>query len=224
MIINDKYKLDIMSIDLTSVGMEKGQQYETIITTINKDGSKNAAPIGVICRDKDEILCRIFEDSTTLNNIMFQNEFIVNITLDSILFTLSTTKNISEDFFSESKFNIPILKGVDAYFKCNVIDMKKAIKKSDPVRKSEAKTIIANVEEIILNNKCVKAPNRGFYSLIESLVNFTRIDMVDDEKKDYFIDRFNESRRIINKVGSSEDRKAIKILGKVLNEKGYKTT
>ncbi|WP_225370829.1 DUF447 family spectrin-like domain-containing protein [Methanobrevibacter arboriphilus] len=46
--------------------------------------------------------------------------------------------------------------------------------------------MIANVEDIILNNKCAKAANRGFYCLIESLVNFTRFDIVDSEKKDYF--------------------------------------
>ncbi|WP_331456247.1 hypothetical protein [Methanobrevibacter arboriphilus] len=83
--------------------------------------------------------------------------------------------------------------------------------------------MIANVEDIVLNNKCAKAPNRGFYCLIESLVNFTRIDIVDSEKKDYFLDRFNESKRVVNKVGSSEEKKAIELLGETLKNKGYET-
>lgn len=212
-----------MSYDLSNIGMESGQQYETIITTIDENGSKNAAPIGVICRDKNEVMCRIFEGSTTLDNIVSQKEFIVNITMDSILFTFSTIVNIPEDLFTQSNFDPPSLKDADAYFKCNVTTVKEAVKKNDPVRNSEIKIIIADVEEIILNNKCAKAPNRGFYSLIESLVNFTRIDLVVDEQKDYFLERFKESLRVINKVGSHKDKEAIGLLKETLNDKGYKT-
>ena len=38
-----------MEINLSSVGMEKGRQYETVITTLSPEGKRNAAPIGVIC-------------------------------------------------------------------------------------------------------------------------------------------------------------------------------
>ncbi|OQD58490.1 hypothetical protein MBBAR_14c00210 [Methanobrevibacter arboriphilus JCM 13429 = DSM 1125] len=235
-----------MSIDLSSVGMKKGQQYETIITTMDSEGKKNGAPIGVICKDKYKVMCRIFKGSKTLDNIILNNEFIVNITLNPILFTLATIGNIPEDFFIDSNIenrdknnnkeyrdkyrdkkstykNLPVLNDVDAYLICKVIDIKNAFKKSDPIKKSEAKVIIANVEDIILNNKCAKAANRGFYCLIESLVNFTRFDIVDSEKKDYFLDRFNESKRVVNKVGSSEEKKAIELLGETFKNKGYET-
>jgi len=212
-----------MIIDLSLVGMEKGQQYEAIITTVDDKGNKNAAPIGIICKEKDKILCRIFEGSTTLNNIVLNEEFIVNITTNPCFFTFSTIGNIPENFFMESDSNLPILNGVDAYIKCKVINVKSTFKKTIPNEKpSEAKIILSDVEEIILNNKCAKAANRGFYSLIESLVNFTRIDKVDNEKKEYFIDRFKESQRIINKVGSNEEKKAIDFLGETLINKGYK--
>lgn len=213
-----------MNIDLRSVGMEKGQQYETIITTINENGNKNAAPIGVICKDKDKIMCRIFKGSTTLDNIIAQREFVVNITLNPILFSFATINNIPEDFFDEnnsSNDSFVNLSDVDAYLKCKVGTVKEAIKKSDPINKSEANVIISDVVDIVLNNKCAKAANRGFYSLIESLVNFTRIDIVDKDKKDYFINRFIESKRIISKVGSKEDKDAMNLLKKALEDKGY---
>ena len=113
------------------------------------------------------------------------------------------------------------MKNVDAYFKCKVISIKEAIKRSDPVRKWEANLIVAELVDIKLNSNCTKAPNRGFYSLIESLVNFTRMDIVDKDKKDYFIDRFFESKRVINKVGSKDDKKAIDLLKKALEDKGH---
>jgi hypothetical protein len=62
--------------------MEKGRQYETIITTKNDDGSKNAAPIGVIYAGDDKIINRIFKGSHTLENIIREKEFTVNITHD----------------------------------------------------------------------------------------------------------------------------------------------
>ncbi|MCL2116653.1 MAG: DUF447 family protein [Methanobrevibacter sp.] len=210
-----------MTNDLNLVGMEKGQQYETIITTKNDDGKENAAPIGIICKEKDKVMCRIFKGSITLKNISMKREFTVNITENPLLFTLSTIDNLSKEYFIENS-EIAILKDVEAYIKCKVTDIKEGIKQSDPIRKSAASIVKADVEEIIIKKKCAKAVNRGFYSLIESLVNFTRMDIVDNEKQEYFLDRFRESKRIINKVGTSEDKKAIKILQKTLEKKGYK--
>jgi len=207
--------------DLSSVGMKKGQQYETIITTKNEKGKGNAAPIGIICKEKDKILCRIFKGSKTLSNISIKMEFTVNITNDPLLFTLSTIDNPPEEYFIENQ-GIAILKNAEAYIKCKVTDIKEANKHSDPIRKSTASIVKADVEEIIINKKCAKAANRGFYYLIESLVNFTRIDIVTEEKQAYFLDRFRESKRIINKVGSNKDKEAIKILQKTLENKGYK--
>ncbi|WP_231624222.1 DUF447 domain-containing protein [Methanobrevibacter arboriphilus] len=43
-------------------------------------------------------MCRIFKGSKTLDNIILNNEFIVNITLNPILFTFATIGNIPEDF------------------------------------------------------------------------------------------------------------------------------
>lgn len=53
-----------MEIDLALIGMEKGKQYETIISTVNDDNVQNAAPIGVICSGRDKILNRIFKEAT----------------------------------------------------------------------------------------------------------------------------------------------------------------
>lgn len=209
-----------MTFDLNSVGMKKGQQYETIITTENEKNEKNAAPIGVICQGKNEIKCRIFKGTTTSNNILLKKEFIVNITNNPMLFTMSTIDNIPNSYFIEDS-KLAILKDSEAFLKCEVFDIKEGIKHNDPINKAEINIISANVSEIVINENCPKAANRSFYSLIESLVNFTRIDIVDSEKQNYFIDRFNESKRVINKVGSKEDKEAIKLLQKTLKEKGF---
>lgn len=207
-----------MKIDLALVGMEKGRQYETIITTKNDENLKNAAPIGVICSGPDTILNRIFKGSHTLENIITQREFIVNIVHDSSLFYTSTLGNLPQDYFS----NDNSLKCAEAYFKCEVISLTEAVKQSDPIRKKdEAIVIKSKVTELVINNP-TQAFNRGFGYVLESLANFTRLDMVEDVQKEVYLNRIKEANRIVKKVGYKEDIKAMNKIKEELIKKGYK--
>lgn len=204
-------------INLTLIGMEKGRQYETIITTKNENGTNNAAPIGVICAGSDKIVNRIFKGSHTLENIIREKEFIVNITPDPELFKTSTLGNLNQDCFSEDYS----LKSCDAYFKCNVISLTEAVKQSDPIKKKgEAIVIKSQVTDIIIHRPA-KAMNRGFGYVIESLSNFTRFDLVDNAKKEEYLDCFREAYRVVLKVGTKEDIKAMNEIKKELIKKGY---
>lgn len=206
-----------MEIDLNLIGMDKGKQYETIITTVNCENVQNAAPIGVLCSGKDTILCRIFKGGKTLDNIISQREFTVNITHDPELFTLSTIGNLSPEYFS----NDNSLRSVDAYFKCEVISIKEAVKQSDPIRKKgEANVIKSKVTDMVINKE-VQALNRAFSCLIETLANFTRFDLVDEEKKQYFLTRFRECSRVVNKVGGKEEKQSMGEIKKELIKRGY---
>ena len=206
-----------MEIDLNLIGMDKGKQYETIITTVNCENVQNAAPIGVLCSGKETILCRIFKGRKTLDNIISQREFTVNITHDPELFTLSTIGNLSQEYFS----NDNSIRGIDAYLKCEVIDIKEAVKQSDPIRKKgEANVIKSKVTDMVINKE-VQAFNRAFSCLIETLANFTRFDLVDEEKKQYYLTRFRECSRVVNKVGGKEEKQAMGEIKKELIKKGY---
>ena len=206
-----------MEIDLTNIGMFKGQQYETIISTTNNDGYLNAAPIGIICTGKNKIMCRIFKGSHTLENIISQKEFVVNITQNPELFTESLLENLEISDFNEDDS----IKNVDCYFKCEVTSIKEAVNQSDPVKnKDEANVIKANVVELIINNPS-KAYNRAFSYVIESLVNFSRIGIVDDEKRKYYLDSFKEAHRIVKKVGSKKDKESMDKIKNKLIEKNY---
>lgn len=206
-----------MKIDLSLIGMEKGRQYETIITTRNDDGSKNAAPIGVICAGNDKIINRIFKGSRTLENIMREREFTVNITHDPELFTTPIIGKLHQDSFNEDYS----LKSIEAYFKCEVISLTEAIKQSDPIKKKdEAIVIKSRVSELTINRK-TKALNRGFGYVIESLNNLTRFDKADSDKKEKYLKQFKEARRVVLKVGRKEDIKAMNEIKKELMKKGY---
>ena len=206
-----------MNINLASIGIEKGRQYETIITTKNEDGTYNAAPIGVICAGEDKIINRIFKGSHTLENIIREREFIVNITHDPELYTVSLLGNLPQSYFDDDYS----LKCGDAYFKCNVISLTEAVKQSDPVKKKGEGIVIKSKAIDIVIKKPTRAMNRGFGYVIETLTNLTRFDLVDDAKKEEYITQFKEANRIVLKVGTKEDIKAMREIKKELKRKGY---
>ena len=206
-----------MEIDLSIIGMERGRQYETIITTKNAQNVYNAAPIGVICSGPDVIVNRIFKGSHTLENIVKTRKFVVNITYDPELFYTSTLGNLPRDYFNEDLS----LKCAEAYFKCEVISLTEAVKQSDPVKKKDEAIVIKSKVTDIVINRDTKAYNRGFGYVVESLANLSRFDMVDDDKKAEYIDKFREANRVVKKVGYREDIKAMGLIKKELKNKGY---
>ena len=206
-----------MKIDLALIGMEKGRQYETVITTKNDENLKNAAPIGVICSGPDTILNRIFKGSHTLENIISQREFIVNITYDPEIFATSTLGNLPQDYFNEDLS----LKCAEAYFKCEVLSLIEAVKQSDPIKKKDEAIVIKSKVTDLVINKNTKAMNRGFAYVIESLSNYSRFDLASEEKKQEYLERFREANRVVRKVGYKEDMKAMDEIKKELIKKGY---
>lgn len=210
-----------MKINLKDVGMKKGQKYEGIYTTINKNNEKNAAPIGIMCKGENEIGCRIFEGSKTLANIQEQKEYVVNITNNALSYTLSTIDNLPASYFTDDDDEIAILKDTDAYLISKVKSIEKMDTSNDPIhQEGDAFIITGEVTDIKKNNPCAKAMNRGIHCLIESLVNYTRIDIVNKEKQDYYIGRFKENQRIIEKVADDKTKEAMNIIKENMIKKG----
>ena len=55
---------------------------------------------------------------------------------------------------------------------------------------------------------------------MESLVDYSRIDIIDDEKKDEYIKKFKENERLIDVVAEDEVKEAMKDLKERIIEKG----
>ena len=197
--------------------MEKGRQYETVITTKNAQNVYNAAPIGVICSGPDRTVSRIFKGSHTLENIINTREYVVNITHDPEIFTASTLGNLAREYFNDDLS----LKCADAYFRCEVISLTEAVKQSDPVKKKDEAIVIKSEVTDMTIIKNTKAFNRGFGYVIESLSNLTRFDLADDNHKEVYLNHFKEAYRVVRKVGTKDDLKAMGEIKKELKNKGY---
>ena len=215
-----------MEIDLTKIGMYKDQQYEVIITTIDNNGKSNAAPFGLRVLDGNEVFLRIFEGGTTIKNIKEKEEFVVNVTTDPLMFTLATTNTIPDEYLTrisnktENNDELVYLTDADAYFICEVKNLKEALREDD-IKSSDVNYIKSEVIEINTKNKCVKPINRAIHALIEALVNYSRINIVDEDTREYFLERFLESERIIKRVGNEKEKGSIQILKENLIKQGF---
>ncbi|HTX61823.1 MAG TPA: DUF447 domain-containing protein [Methanobacterium sp.] len=195
-------------LDLQSVGMYRGMLYETIITTKNPDGTPNAAPIGVICKDKDEIVIYLHEGSRTVQNVKNNELFVVNILKDPLIFVESTMDNLSKSYFEEFKGEY-FIKDTDAYFLVEVNDLKD-VEREDQFGVSKTSIVKADVKEIVVNKDCVEPLNRAIYGVVEALVYLTRKEMVSGETESLYNLRMKEIYRIVNKVGAKEHKTAIR--------------
>ena len=215
-----------MEIDLRKIGMYKDQQYEVIITTLDKNGNSNAAPFGLRVLEDNEVFLRIFEGGNTIKNIKEKEEFVVNITNDPLMFTLATTNTIPDEYLSrisnktKSNAELAYLTDADAYFICEVKSLKTSLREDD-IKSSDVNFIKSEVVELNIKNKCVKPLNRAIHALTEALVNYSRINIVDEDTQKYFIERFRESERIIKRVGNEEEKESIQILKDNLINQGF---
>ncbi len=209
-----------MSFSLESIGIKAGGKYETIYTTMNKAGEMDAAPIGLKCVDDYAVLGRIFEGSKTLENIKETGIFVVNITSDPSVFARSLYGNLEPEEFVKDD-DIVYMKNADAYFIALVKSIEDKEIGKDHVNDG-AKFSIVNAEsiKIIINKPGTKALNRGIFAFLESLVDYSRIDIIDDEKKDEYIRKFKENERLIDVVAEDDVKEAMKDLKERFIEKG----
>lgn len=211
-----------MSFSLESIGMQPGARYEAIYTTMDGNGEMDAAPIGVKCINDYDVAARIFEGSKTLENIKETKMFVVNVTdnpkiyADALYGNLENLELVKDD-------DIALLKNADAYFICLVKSIEEFDAQKDHVNEgAKSYIIVAENIKITINKKGAKALNRGLYSFLESLVDYTRVALVDDDKKQEYKNRFLENEMLIERVGESDVKDAMATLKEKMIEKGLK--
>ena len=201
-----------MNYDLSKVGIEKDIQYECITTTINEDGVKNAAAFAFKYLGEDKVFCRIFEGSKTLKNIQNTNEYVVNITQDPLVFTYATLDCLGDEYYTDDD-DIAIIKNTPAYIIVDVVSIEKMSPDDFPIKGDKNIFLITGkIRKFVVNDENVKAFNRGLSALIESLVNFSRYKIVDEEKRKEYMDRIIENQRVIDKVSDEKTKKAMAYL------------
>ena len=65
-----------------------------------------------------------------------------------------------------------------------------------------------------------KQSTDAFFAFLECLVNYSRIDLIDDEAKGKYVDRFLENESLIERVGSEDIKESMSLLKDKMIEKG----
>lgn len=201
-----------MKYDLSIIGIYSDLQYECIYTTTNSKKEKNSGAFAFIYLGDDKVMCRIFEGSQTLKNIQKTKQYVVNITQDPLIFTESTISKLDSSYYTDDE-DIAILKDAGSYLIIDVDEIKKASPEDFPIKNDTSIFFInGTIKDFVINDESVKAFNRGFSGLIESLVNYSRYKIVDDEKRQYYYGRLKENERIISKVSDDRTKRAMDLI------------
>ena len=214
LINNQTYK---KADNLESLNMFKGQLYETIVTTQNNELIKNAAPIGVICKDSNHIVIHLDNCVHTQQNIIENGELIVNITKDPLIFTYSTIGELDGEYFDE--FNgFPMIKDSLGFFKAHVIKTIEKKREND-YNDGIGNVVTCEVEDIYIreNNEIVPL-NRAMNAVIESLVYYCRFDHKYNDKQNMIWSHMKELNRVCQKVGNEKEKKSMKLIMEKLKE------
>ena len=201
-----------MNYDLEKIGINTEERYECIYTTIDEKGNKNSAAIGLKYFGDDNIGCRIFEGSKTLENIQKTKKYVVNITQDPIIFTKSTINKLPEEYFTDDE-DIAILKDAGSYIIVNVVDIIEQKPENTPIDNDQSIFIIkGKIQSVVINDDTIKAFNRGLSGVIECLVNVSRYKIVDDEKRSEYMARVIENNRMISRIGNKTTKEAMRLI------------
>jgi uncharacterized protein len=77
---------------LSSLGFSRRVNCEAIVSTINPDGSPNAAPMGMEMKDEQHLTLNIFNTSTTCRNLKAKKCAVINLTNSIDVYYRSTFK------------------------------------------------------------------------------------------------------------------------------------
>ena len=206
---------------LESLNMFRGQLYETIVTTHNGKSVKNAAPIGVICKDSNHVVIHLDNCVHTHLNILENGELIVNITKDPLIFTYSTLGELDDEYFDE--FNgFPMIKDSLGFFKAHVVKTRDKKRENDFID-GVGNIVTCEVEDIYVSDYNEVVPlNRAMNAVIESLVYYCRFDHKYSHMQKEIWAHMKELNRVCHKVGNESEKKSMKlILDKIKENHDY---
>ena len=196
---------------LESLNMFKGQLYETIVTTQNGELVKNAAPIGVICKDSNHVVIHLDNCVHTHLNILENGELIVNITKNPLVFTISTLGELDDKYFDEFK-GFPMIKDSIGFFKAHVVKTRDKKREND-YNDGIGNIVTCEVEDIYISDyKEIVPLNRAMNAVIESLIYYCRFDhKYSHMQKEIWI-HMKELNRVCHKVGNESEKKSMELI------------
>ncbi|MDZ7688461.1 MAG: DUF447 family protein [Halobacteriales archaeon] len=136
---------------------------ETVATTRDEDGVPNVAPMGVLKED-DSVYARLWEDSTTLENVRATERVVVNFTRDPVVYARTALGDDGRRFVADGH-----LRDADGWVRCD------AERVEEEEREEVTRWRLVERERRVVE-RVLPTHSRGFASVIEATVHATRLD------------------------------------------------
>jgi hypothetical protein len=200
---------------LDELGFESGSVSEIIVTTVNPDGSPNAAPMGVRRTGPDTIHIMPYRTSSTYRNLRERLRACINVTSSPALFLVTAFKEeVLDDFprvsidgglrlaSSEAHVFVEVVEegdasGIRACFMCRVISVE--VRRTSP-----------------------SAFSRGRAEAIEAVIHATRIQAFmggcEPGRVETLIRLFDECKDVVGRTSapSSEEARVVRELERMI--------
>ncbi|NQT09010.1 DUF447 family protein, partial [Candidatus Bathyarchaeota archaeon] len=193
---------------LDGLGFEEGQIFETIVTTMDHDGSVNAAPMGVVRTGRETLEIRPFKSSSTYRNLSSRPEACVNVTDDPVIFLVTAFKGTAFRGFEEPSLDGIRLREADAHVFISVRDIDDS---EDRAR------FTCNVDSVEVGETGPRPFSRGRAQAIEAVIHATRLEFLYREGRveeaEELVRRFSVCKDVVGKVSTPDSTE-----GRVIRE------
>jgi Uncharacterized conserved protein len=159
--------------DLTSLGFKRDVISEAIVSTLNPDGSANAAPMGLKLLSEQHLSMSIFNTSIICQNLKTRKAAVVNLTGDIEVFYRSAFKEANPDGVVPAEWFVNA-DAVEA-LKLRVADATVEVSVSSAAPDSDKTLFTCKVERISVEPKLPQVYCRAMPLTLEAITHATRV-------------------------------------------------
>lgn len=196
---------------ITDLGFSKGKIVETIISTYNKDGKGNAAPMGVTIDNLHRLIIRIYTSTLTYKNLKAKKFGVVNVVSDAEVFYRTAFKDanpngkIPQDWFEKAEtVDAPRLRKAKANIEVAVVGIKQF--------STERAEVLCNVKLVQTAKVLPKVYCRALFATVEAIVHATRVQVfithADKHKREQalkLLEMIRGYRDVVNRVAPNSN-------------------
>lgn len=194
------------------LNLEEDTTYEVLVTTINQDNSVNTKPFGIKIRN-EEVILNLYANRT-LDNIMNNQEFYIQLTSNPLLFTKALLNKLDAHDYEDKV----LLKDVSCLLKLEVTGTKTMIKE-DIYQSVTITRISSKIISTKYLDKNILSINRATNRIIELLVKTSRVHLMDKKELNEFEEEVDKSSRFIIKEGNETHIKSLTLIKQEINKK-----
>lgn len=200
---------------LDRIGFSRGSIVESVLTTLNPDGSVNAAPMGVARKGPVQLEIRPYRSSKTHSNLNRNPEACINVVNDPAIFLVTAFKEEKFDF-SPPKFSHD-----NSIEQADAVVFLKMLKREEIDK--ERSSFVGEASSIKLITESPTVFSRGRTQAIEAIIHATRIEYYLKNRKlveaEDHVDRFNRCKQVILKVSpqDSPEKRTVEALERLID-------